>query len=128
MKIIIMILVFLLFIASASADSNFMMLGSENYQLKVSGGVAYYHDHRQHLYDIGYQPGATDAVGIYLQTPVASLYGIDICFGGVSPLGYVDRTRPEFSLDKLIYKNVEVGVYWAASPYNAYGAMIGWRF
>jgi len=98
-----------------------------NYELHVSTGVAWYHDHRQYQAAIGYQPDAVDTLALYIQTPIASYLGMDICFGGISPLGYVERTRPEFSLDKTL-GNIEMGIYWAMSPYSAFGAMVGWRF
>ena len=105
-------------------------LGNPDYKFRVSAGVAWYHDHRQYQYEdnLEFQPDPVNALGLYLQMPVASICNVDICFGGVTPLGYVERTRPELSLDKLIGKHVEIGLAWMASPYQAFSVLLGWRF
>ena len=67
-------------------------------------------------------------MAIYVQTPIASMYNIDFCIGGISPIGYVERSRPEFSLNKIISKNIEIGLAWLASPYQAFSLLFGYRF
>ena len=130
MKKLIAIVTIAVMVSTVAVAGNYslMCLGNDSYTFRIDAGVAWYHDHRQYQYDISYQPPVVDALGLYVQTPVASIYGIDICIGGLSPLGYVERTKPEFSLNKTVWKNAEIGVSWMASPYNAYGLLVGWRF
>lgn len=127
MKNILLVFI-VLFAVTARADPAFIMMGSSEYKFRASFGTAWYHDHRGYQYDLQYQPQAVDALALYVQTPIVSIYQVDICFGGVVPLQYVERTRPEFSLSTLIGEHVEVGAYCAVSPYRAYGVMLGWRF
>ena len=129
--LLVCILVSTASIANAGrARATLFTLGDEGYKFRVSAGVAWYHDDRQYQYvdNLQYDPLPVDALALYIQTPVASIFDMDICFGGVTPLGYAERTRPEFSLCKLIGSNLEVGAAWVMSPYNAFCAMVGWRF
>lgn len=129
MKTLTVITILLIFLSIQSyASDKLTYLYDSNYTFHVSAGVAYYHDHKPYQYDINYQEKSIDTMAIYVQTPIASMYNIDFCIGGISPIGYVERSRPEFSLNKIISKNIEIGLAWLASPYQAFSLLFGYRF
>ena len=80
----------------------------------------------------------TDSYGgtggaLYVQTPVVQWSDLWLSFGGVFPVENMDRSRPEFSLATSVgcwvdcpkWMNWELGVYVAASPYEAWGGQVG---
>ena len=107
--------------------------GVETGGLQLDLGWAWYHDHRGNVDGLG--SPTVDAPALYAQVPVAGLGDwAYISFGGFVPFGYVDRARPEFSLNTRVgswwaghppWLDPEVGVYVAASPWNAFGVMVG---
>lgn len=97
------------------------------YKFSLDAGFAWYHDNMGFQEDIQFDPAPTDSMAIYLQTPAAEVGPFSICFGGICPFRYAERSRPEFSLNYIL-GGVQLGAFWAVSPYNAFGLMVGHRF
>ena len=73
------------------------------------------------------------SLGSYLQFPIIELKNAQINFGVIYPFVDAKRIRPEFSVSYLFGKllncpdwiPLEVGAYWAMSPWNAKGFQLG---
>ena len=132
-KIVQSVLVALLMLSPVGLKAETRILGFQKaddgykYQFRLDAGVAWYHDNMGFQEDIRFDPDPTDSVAIYLQTPAAEVGPFSIGFGGICPLRYAERSRPEFSLNYIV-GGVQLGAYWAVSPYNAFGLMVGHRF
>ena len=136
MKKCIGILVVLLGLVVSSFGDNVKMLGfvkDENGNFAWSDydltfGVCSYREAGSRLDCIS---GAK--MGSYFQVPLAQYGATRANFGVVYPFVEFRRTRPEFSVSHLVGKDfkfpdwmpLEVGAYWAVSPWVGWGAQLG---